>query len=106
MNFIATGGARFGLDFSSDDYARFLGESLERFEGLRLLFERDHALDDSCAVTKNREQKFAGFAEIVEPAANRDGQSGILAGLFYGDDWHGVGSVGLRLLVHSVVRFI
>src|ERR1700730_13824902 len=103
MNFIAAGGARFGLDFSRDDYARFLGESLQSFEGLRLIFERDHALDNTCAVAKNREQKLAGFAQIVEPAANRDCLSCILAGLFYGDDWRGVGSGRLRLLGHSVV---
>src|SRR6202008_4282922 len=106
VNFIAAGGARFGLDFSSDDDAGFLRESLQSFEGLRLVFERHHALDDSCTVTKNREQKLAGFAEIVEPAADRDCLPGILASLFYRDNWLGVGSVGLRLLGHSVVRFI
>ena len=38
VNFIAAGGARFGLNFSGDDYARFLGKTFERFEGFWLLF--------------------------------------------------------------------
>ena len=35
-----------------------------------------------------------------------DDAPGVLTGLVDGDDWCGVGSGGLRLLGHSVVRFI
>ena len=79
---------------------------LQRCEGFGLLFVRDHALDNAGAVAKNREEQLAGFAQVVEPAANRHRFSGVLTGLVDGDDWRGVGSGGLRLLGHAVVRFI
>ncbi len=102
MNFEAARRALFGVNFSRDDDAGFLRQSFERFEGFRLFFQRDDALDDAGAVAKNREEEFSRFAQVVEPAANRDGLSGEVSGLFDVDDGHW----GLGLLVHSIVRFI
>ncbi len=88
-HFEAAGGALLGADFSSDDDAGFLRETFQRFKGFGIFLERADALDDSRTVAKNREHQFAGFAEIVEPAANRYFLPVVLACLFDSDDSHG-----------------
>ena len=68
-DFVAARGALFGANFSGDDDAGFLREALECGEGVGTFFERDDALDDAGAVAENRKEQLAGFALIVEPAA-------------------------------------
>ena len=55
-----------------DDDAGFLRETFQGFKGFRIFLQRADALDDARAVAKNGEEKLAGFAKVIEPAANRD----------------------------------
>jgi len=77
-----------GADFSGDDDARFLRETFQRFKGLGIFLERADALDDSGTVAKNGKHQFAGFAQVVEPAANRYFLPVVRACLLDGDDGH------------------
>ena len=47
---------------------------------------RDDALDDAGAIAKLREEKFAAFAEVVEPSANGDGLALVFADFCDGAD--------------------
>ena len=46
------------------------------------------ALDDAGAVAKNREEQLAGFAHVVEPAADGDFLAVVFAGFFDGNNGH------------------
>ena len=54
--------ALFGANFSGDDDAGFLRQTFQRSEGLGTFFQRANALDDASAVTENRKEQLAGFA--------------------------------------------
>ena len=88
-DFEAAGGTLFGANFSGDDDAGLLREAFERGEGVGVFFQRDDALDDAGAVAKNREEEFAGFALIVEPALDGDFLRVVFAGVFNVDRRHG-----------------
>ena len=70
----AGGGAGVGADLAGDDDGGLQGEVLE---GLEDLFGDggfgDDALDGAGAVAEDGEEKLAGGAEVVEPAAEGDG---------------------------------
>ena len=89
-DFVAAGSALLGADFAGDDDAGFLREALEGFEGFGIFFQGADALNDAGAVAKNGEEQFAGFANIVEPAANGDFLAVVLACVFNRDNGHGV----------------
>ena len=80
IEFVAAGGALIGANFAFDDDAGFLGETFDRVEdfGRDGVF-RNYALDDAAAVAELREEKFAAFAEVVEPSANGDGLAFVFA---------------------------
>ena len=88
-DFVAAGGALLGVDFAGDDDAGFLGEAFEGLEGFGIFFQGADALNDAGAVAKDGEEEFAGFAEIVEPAADGDFLGVVLACEFDGDYGHG-----------------
>ena len=88
-HFEAARGALLGANFAGDDDAGFLRETFQRFKGFGIFFQRADTLDDAGAVAKNREQQFAGFAQVVEPAANRYFLPVVLACLLDRDDGHG-----------------
>ena len=92
LNFKPAGRARLGLNFSSNDDARLLRETFKCVERGGIFFLGDDALDHAGAVAKNREEQLAGFTQVVKPSANRDAASGVLAGLFDGDDGRSGGS--------------
>ncbi len=70
VHFAAAGRARLGLNGAGGNHTRFLGQSFERAEGCGIFLLGDDSLDYSGAVAENREQQFAGFAQVVEPAAD------------------------------------
>ncbi len=80
--------ARLAANPSGDDDARFLRQSAQRGERFGLLFLRDHALQDAGAVAKNREEQLAGFALVIEPAADGDFLVQIFGDAIDGDDGH------------------
>ncbi len=88
VEFVAAGRALIGADFALDDHARLLGEGLDGFEhfGRDRVF-RHHALNDARAVAKLREQKLAALAQVIEPAAQRDGLAVVLSD--FCDSTHG-----------------
>ena len=65
-----------------DDDARLLRQPAQRFEGLGLLFLRDHALQNAGAVAKDGEEQLARFAQVVKPALHRHFFAGVLPGVF------------------------
>ena len=80
IEFVTAGRALVGPHFAFDDHARFLGQALEGIEHFwRDRVFRDDALDDARAVAKLRKQKFAAFAQVVEPAPKGDGLAFVLA---------------------------
>ena len=87
IEFVAAGGALIGADFAFDDDARFLRQALDGVEdfGRDGVFG-DYSLDDAAAVAELGEEKFAAFAEVVEPAANGDGFVFVFADLCDGAD--------------------
>ena len=89
VHFAAAGRARLGLNFAGGDDARFLRQALERGERLGMLLQRDDALHDAGAVAKNREKELAGFAHVVEPAANGDDAPACSAACSMAIDWRG-----------------
>ncbi len=76
----AGGGAGVGADAAGDDEGGFEGEGLE---GLEYVLGDggfgDDALDGAGAVAEDGEEKLAGGAEVVEPAAEGDGLAFVLA---------------------------
>ena len=88
-DFVAAGSALLGADFAGDDDAGFLGETLEGGKGFGIFFEGADALNDAGAVAKDGEEEFAGFAKVVEPAANGDFLGVLFACVFNGNDSHG-----------------
>ena len=88
-DFVAAGGALLGANFSGDDDAGFLREAFQRGEGVGAFFERNDALNNAGAVAENREEQLAGFALIVEPAADGDFLRVVFAGVFDVDRGHG-----------------
>ena len=72
LNFEPAGRALVGVNASRNDHARFLRQAAQGFERRRLVFQRDDALNRSRAVAKDREEQFPGFAQVVQPAAQRD----------------------------------
>jgi hypothetical protein len=91
VDFTAAGRARFGLNFSGDDHARFLRQTLERGEGFGALLERHDALHHAGAVAKDRKEELAGLAQVVEPAANGDELADVRGGVLDVDDGRGFG---------------
>ena len=76
----AAGGTLVGANLAGDDDGRLLREAFERFENFgRDALDVGHALDGSGAVAKDGEEKLAALAEVVEPAAERDGLAFVLA---------------------------
>src|SRR5271157_5362116 len=88
-DFVAAGGALLGADFAGDNDAGFLGETFEGLERFGIFFQGADALNDAGTVAKDRKEELAGFAEVVEPAANGDFLAVVLACVFNGDDGHG-----------------
>ena len=89
-DFVAAGSALLGADFASDDDAGFLRQALESFEGFGIFLQGADALNDAGAVTENGEHQLAGFANIVEPAADGDFLAVVLTCVFNRDNGHGV----------------
>ncbi len=89
VHFVAARRARLGLNFAGRDHARFLGQSLERAEGFGIFLLRDDSLDHAGAVAKNREEEFARFAQVVEPAANFYGAPNVLLRVLDGNCGNG-----------------
>ncbi len=88
VHLVAAGSALVGAHLAGDDHAGFLGQALDRLEQFgrdRVL--GDDALDDAAAVAENGEQQFAALAQVVEPAANGDGLTFVLANFANGGDW-------------------
>jgi hypothetical protein len=71
-DFKATRSALLGADFAGHDDAGFLSEAFESFEGIGIFFQGADTLDDAGAIAKDGENQLAGFANVVEPAANGD----------------------------------
>ncbi len=61
------------------NHARFLSQPFRRVERFCMLLLRNHALNNSRAVAKNREQQFSRLAQIVKPSANRHLRAHMLA---------------------------
>jgi hypothetical protein len=90
----ARGGAGVGADFSGDGEGGLEGEvfeSLEDFFGDGGL--GDDALDGAGTVAEDGEEKLAGGAEVVEPAAEGDGLAFVLSE--GGDGSEGSGCSGI-----------
>ena len=87
-DFISARRARLAAYFAADFDARFLREPAQRGKRLRLLLLRDHALHQPGPISKNGEQKLAGFAQVVEPAAQGDLLAVVFPGFFDGDYAH------------------
>ena len=88
LDFESAGRALIGVDAPGDDHAGFLRQPAQRFECRRLVFQRDDALDRSRAVAENGEEQFAGFAQVVQPAAQRDFLPVVLSDILNGDYRH------------------
>jgi len=87
-DFVPAGSALFRADFARDDNAGFLRQAFQRLERPGIFLQRANALDDAGAVTKNREEQFARFPQIVKPALQRDFLPLVLACLLDGDGGH------------------
>ena len=87
-DFVTAGRAFFRADFAGDDDAGFLCQAFQRFECFGILFQRTDALDDAGAVAEDREEQFAGFAQVIEPAFERNFLAVIPADLLDGDGGH------------------
>ncbi len=88
-HFVPAGSALLGANLSRYNDAGLLREPLKRFESLRIFFERADALNDASAVPKDREDQLAGFANVVEPAADGDFLAVVFPCVFNGDRGHG-----------------
>ncbi len=84
-NFVPAGCAFLRANFAGNDNAGFLRETLQRLERLGIFLERANTLDNAGAVAKNREEQFARFPKVIEPALERDFLSVVLASLLDGD---------------------
>src|SRR5271165_625786 len=87
-NFVAAGGALLGADFAGDDDTGFLGEAFESCEGFGIFLQRANTLDNARAIAKDGEDELARFANVVEPAADRDFLSVVFASVFNRDHGH------------------
>ncbi len=87
VHFVSAGSALIGPHLAGDDHAGFLGQPLDRLEQFgRDGVLGDDALNNAAAVAENREQQFAALAQVVEPAANGDGLTFVLADFADGGD--------------------
>ncbi len=87
IEFVAAGGTFIGADFAFNDHARFLRESFDSVEHLgRYGILGHHALNDTGAVAKLREQQLPALAQVVEPAADRNRVAFVLADFCDGTD--------------------
>ena len=100
-HFKAAGRALFGPNFAGDDDAGFLRQTFQRFKGFGIFLERADALNDTGAVAKDGEHQFAGFTQVIKPAADGDFLAVVLAGLFDGNNSHS--SIFLRLARSSLM---
>src|SRR6185437_6952909 len=84
IHLIAAWSTRLGAYSAGDGKRGFLRKSFQRLKRLlvQIILDRN-ALDDTGPVTQQRENDFAGFAEIVKPAGNSHGFARVPTG--FGD---------------------
>src|SRR5205807_7809538 len=91
--------------FAGDNYARFQGKVLNGVKNFwRDLALGNHALNHAGAIAEYREQQFAAFPQIVEPALYGDSFTLMLADLCNGADRRLCG--GFHSFDYPVERFI
>ena len=80
IQLIAARGPLVRTDFAAHDDRAFLRQRLDARENFfrHAGFMRD-TLDGAGAIAKNRKDKLAGFAQVVEPSAQGDGLAVVLA---------------------------
>ncbi len=88
-DFVAAGGALFRADFAGDNDAGLLRQAFQRFERFGIFLLRADPLDDACSISENREEQFARFTQVVEPALECDFLAVVLACLLDRDRRHG-----------------
>ena len=86
------------MDAPRNDDAGFLRQAAQGFERRRLVFQGDDALNRTRAVAEDGEEEFAGLAQIVQPAAQRDFLAVVLAHVLNSDYRHAIRVLSLQNL--------